>query len=121
MLTLFPHQQHLHAVSVQREEAANERLREQAARIDELEAAVAEDESELRYLKIQLRGIEAQCAGYIPRGADPELDESIRSWKRDWDTLRDKWATRRGTSFASGDESGSFSNVTSPSTTGMRL
>ncbi|KAK2607236.1 hypothetical protein N8I77_005929 [Diaporthe amygdali] len=109
---------HLHAVSVQREEAANERLREQAARIDELEAAVAEDESELRYLKIQLRGIEAQCAGYIPRGADPELDESIRSWKRDWATLRDKWATRRGTSFASGDESGSFSNVTSPSTRG---
>ncbi|KAI3394301.1 hypothetical protein diail_2948 [Diaporthe ilicicola] len=105
---------HLHAISIEREEAAIERLREQAARIDELEAAVAEDESELRYLKIQLRGIEAQCAGYVPKGADPELDESIRSWKRDWATLRERWATRRGTSFVSGDESGTFSNLTSP-------
>lgn len=114
-LTLCPRAtQHLHAVSVEREEAANERLRQQEARIHELEEAVAEDESELRYLKIQLRAIEAQCAGYVPKGADPDLEQSIRFWKRDWAELRDKWAARRGTSFAGGDESGSFSSLTSP-------
>ncbi|KAI7788656.1 hypothetical protein LA080_008546 [Diaporthe eres] len=106
---------HLHAISVEREEAANERLRQQEARIHELEEAVAEDESELRYLKIQLRAIEAQCAGYVPKGAEPELEQSIRFWKRDWAELRDKWAARRGSSFASGDESGTFSSQTSPS------
>lgn len=87
---------------------------EQAARIGELEGAAAEDESELRYLRIQLRGIEAQCLGYIPEGADPELDQSIRSWKEDWTSLRDRWAARKGSSFVSGDESGTFSSSTSP-------
>lgn len=108
-------QQHLHAVSVEREEAANERLQQQEARIHELEEAVAEDESELRYLKIHLRAIEAQCAGYVPKGADPDLEKSIRFWKEDWAELRNKWAVRRGSSFAGGDESGTFSSVTSPS------
>ncbi|ROW06573.1 hypothetical protein VMCG_04339 [Cytospora schulzeri] len=106
---------HIQAVLVDREGAADKLILEQAARIGELEDTVAEDESELRYLKIQLRGIEAQCMGYIPRGADPELDQSIRSWKRDWSSLRDRWATRRGSSFVSGDESSTFSNnSTSP-------
>lgn len=109
-------QQHLHAVSVEREESANERLRQQEARIHELEEAVAEDESELRYLKIQLRAIETQCAGYVPPGADPELEQSIRFWKRDWAELRDKWAARRGTLLPAGeDESGFDSSLTSPS------
>ncbi|KAG8164069.1 hypothetical protein KVR01_005987 [Diaporthe batatas] len=107
---------HLHAVSIEREEAANERLRQQEARIHELEEAVEEDESELRYLKIQLRAIETQCAGYVPPGADPELEQSIRFWKRDWEELRDKWAARRGTLLRGReDESGSFSGLTSPS------
>lgn len=107
---------HLHAVSVEREESANERLRQQEARIHELEEAVEEDESELRYLKIQLRAIETQCAGYVPPGADPDLEQSIRFWKRDWEELRDKWAARRGTLLQGReDESGSFSGLTSPS------
>ncbi|KUI57737.1 hypothetical protein VP1G_05036 [Cytospora mali] len=106
---------HLHAVLIQREGAADKLILEQAGRIGELEDTVAEDESELRYLKIQLRGIEAQCMGYIPKGADPELDLSIRNWKKDWTSLRDRWATRRATSFASGDESSTFSNSASPS------
>lgn len=111
-----PHKQHLHAVSVEREEAANERLRQQEARIHELEEAVEEDESELRYLKIQLRAIETQCAGYVPPGADPELEQSIRFWKRDWEELRDKWAARRGTLLRGReDDLGSFSGLTSPS------
>ena len=66
-------------------------------------------------MKIQLRAIEATCAGYVPKGADPDLEQSIRFWKRDWEELRDKWAVRRGTLLASGDESGTFSNLTSPS------
>ena len=107
-------QQHLHAVSVEREEAYNERLRKQAARIHELEEAVAEDESELRYLKIQLRAIETQCAGYVPPGADPDLEMSIRFWKREWAELRDKWAVRRATLLAGEDESGNISSMTSP-------
>ncbi|KAK7748051.1 hypothetical protein SLS53_001303 [Cytospora paraplurivora] len=107
---------HLHAVLVQREDTTSKLIHEQAARIGELEDTVAEDESELRYLKIQLRGIEAQCLGYLPRGADPELDLSIRNWKKDWTELRDRWSARRGNSFVSGDESGSsFSNLASPS------
>ena len=115
LTTALPATQHLHAVLIQREVAADKLIHEQASRISELEDTVAEDESELRYLKIQLRGIEAQCMGYIPQGADPELDRSIRSWKKDWSSLRDRWSARRGSSFVSGDESSTFSNPTSPS------
>ncbi|ROW03967.1 hypothetical protein VSDG_00823 [Cytospora chrysosperma] len=91
---------HLQAILVEREVAADKLLREQAGRIGELEGAAAEDESELRYLRIQLRAIEAQCLGYVPAGADPELDRSIRSWKDDWSELRGRWAARKGSSFA---------------------
>lgn len=33
--------------------------------------------------------------GYVPKGADPELDESIRRWRQDWAALRNKFSTAR--------------------------
>lgn len=69
----------------------------QAETIDELEAVLADHEADLRHLKVELRAIEAQCMGYVPKGADPELDESIRRWRQDWAALRAKFSstTRR--------------------------
>lgn len=42
--------------------------------------------------------------GYVPKGADPELDESIRRWRQDWAALRDKFAITRKTSGLGGGE-----------------
>lgn len=99
---------------MQREAVANQRLHEQAAAVGDLEEVVADYEAELRHLRLELRAIEAQSLGYVPKGADPALDQSIRNWKDDWRALREKFATRRGSSFLSGDDSSTFSTLASP-------
>ena len=64
------------------------------------EEDLAGQESDLTFLRLQLRSIEVQCAAYIPRDADPALRESIRNWKRDWSDLRTKWTERKARSTA---------------------
>lgn len=73
---------------------ANKRIFEQTTTVTVLEEVLADHEAELRHLNLELRAIEARCMGYLPEGADPELDESIRNWKNDWQSLREKFAVR---------------------------
>lgn len=88
---------------------ANKRVHEKSIIVHELEDVVADNEAELRHLKLELRAIEVRCVEYIPKGADPQLEQSIRNWKQDWQALREKFSSRRGSSFVSGDESSTFS------------
>jgi hypothetical protein len=60
-------------------------------REDDFEA----NQSELKFLRIQLQAIEAQCAQYIPRDEDPELTESILNWKVDWEDIDRRSKARR--------------------------
>lgn len=92
--------QHLHKIFNNRNQLSHQRRLQQqhqaqAEVIDDLEAILADHEADLRHLKVELRAIEAQCMGYVPKGADPELDESIRRWRQDWAALRDKFSSRR--------------------------
>lgn len=93
---------------------ANKWVYEKDVAVGELEDIVADNEAELRHLRLELRAIEVQCMGYVPKGADPELTQSIRNWKDDWQELREKLASRRGSSFVSGDGSSTLSTLTSP-------
>lgn len=111
-LTLYSPPQHLHAILVTREASATKHIAALESRLEDLEDEVAENESELRFLRLQLRAIEVECHQYMPRDADPELAQSIRNWKSDWARLREKMASRRGTSFG---EDSTFSTFTSPS------
>lgn len=90
------------------------RLHETTAALDELTDVVADNEAELRHLRLELRAIEVQCMGYVPEGADPELNRSIRNWKDDWKQLREQFASRRGSLFVPGHESCTVSALTSP-------
>lgn len=54
-----------------------------------------EVEMEILNLQIQLKAIEVQCLGYVPRDADPDLVESIKSWKSEWSALRRKRAREK--------------------------
>lgn len=47
-------------------------------------------ESEVTFLRLQLRGIEVRYRTYVPVDADPELDECIENWKADWVALQAK-------------------------------
>ncbi|CAK7198915.1 hypothetical protein SEUCBS139899_001583 [Sporothrix eucalyptigena] len=66
--------------------------------------------SELSFLRLQLRGIEARCQSYIPADADPELAESIENWKADWSALRAKVNEERRSTTASMTASMSLHN-----------
>jgi hypothetical protein len=60
-------------------------------REDDFEA----NQSELKFLRIQLKAIEAQCAQYIPRDEDPDLTQSILNWKVDWEDIDRRSKARR--------------------------
>lgn len=51
------------------------------------------NQSELKYLKIQLKAIEAQCN--FPRNEDPELTQAIKNWKIDWEDIDRRSKARR--------------------------
>lgn len=53
------------------------------------------NQSELKFLRIQLQAIEAQCAQYIPQDEDQELSRSIMNWKIDWEDIDRKSKARR--------------------------
>lgn len=64
-------------------------------RADDSEERLDEMDSELSFLRLQLRGIEVQCRSYIPKNANPELEESIANWKADWAALRGRVGDER--------------------------
>lgn len=88
-----------------------------AAAGQEFENVVADNEAELRHLRLELHAIEVQSMSYVPKDADPYLEQSIRNWKEDWHALREKYAVRRGSSFVAGADNDSgtvYSLLASP-------
>lgn len=53
------------------------------------------NQSELKFLRIQLQAIEAQCSPFIPQDEDQELSESITNWKIDWEDINRRARARR--------------------------
>lgn len=78
-----------------RAERAAERILLLEYRIAEMEDDFEANQSELKYLRIQLKAIEAQCSEYIPRQEDPELTEAIKNWKVDWEDIDRRSKARR--------------------------
>ncbi|KAK3321008.1 hypothetical protein B0T19DRAFT_403603 [Cercophora scortea] len=86
---------HLHAMLVDRAEAAAARILELEKVVFDLEDEVSGNESELRHLRLELRAVEALCNTLLPSDVDPDLVESIQNWKSDWQRLRDKMSARK--------------------------
>ena len=59
------------------------------------EQDVIDDESELTYLKLQLRIIEVQTLPYWPRKDQDQLAAGIERWKRDWADVDGRYRERR--------------------------
>lgn len=64
-----------------------------------------EGEMEILNLQIQLKAIEVQCLNYVPKDADPELLDSIETWKSEWSALKRKRARKKGEELAGNSES----------------
>lgn len=91
--------QHIHAILIEREQLAHQRLQQAAAvaaaqHQQQVAQIVAHHETELSHLRLDLRAIEAQCMAYVPADAHPELDASIHNWKDNWTRRRELCAAR---------------------------
>lgn len=59
------------------------------------DADLEASQSELTFLRLQLRALEVQCSAYIPFGADEDLSESIKNWKLEWADIDQRTKARR--------------------------
>ncbi|KAI0137277.1 hypothetical protein BJ170DRAFT_51772 [Xylariales sp. AK1849] len=83
-------QEHIHDLLITRVERAAQRIIYLEGRVKELEKERNEGEMDILNLQIQLKAIEVQCLSYVPKDADPELLDSIETWKAEWSALKRK-------------------------------
>ncbi|KAK3315336.1 hypothetical protein B0H66DRAFT_342030 [Apodospora peruviana] len=86
---------HLHALLVERAEAAAGRIVELERDVVDLEEETNSNDSELKHLRLRLRAVETLCHEFVADAADPDLVQSIEQWKADWMKLREKMSLRR--------------------------
>ncbi|KAI9049914.1 hypothetical protein LZ554_006061 [Drepanopeziza brunnea f. sp. 'monogermtubi'] len=85
----------IHDLLVNQNEKAAEHTLMLEYRIAEMEDDFQSNQSELKFLRIQLQSIQAQCVGCIHLHEDQELDESIMNWKTDWENINRRARGRR--------------------------
>ncbi|PVH84567.1 hypothetical protein DL98DRAFT_411042 [Cadophora sp. DSE1049] len=86
----------IHDLLVARAERAAERILVLEYRIAEMDDDYQANQSELKFLRIQLQAIQVQCTNCIHRhDDDPELTDSIMNWKIDWENINRRAKARR--------------------------
>ncbi|MCJ1426223.1 hypothetical protein MMC29_004126 [Sticta canariensis] len=86
---------HLHDMATQKSENEAKKIYQLRTQVDELEKDIADDESELSYLKLQLRIIEIQTLPYVPKDDQDSLAAGIQRWKLDWAEVDKRYRKRR--------------------------
>ncbi|KAI1846451.1 hypothetical protein JX266_007348 [Neoarthrinium moseri] len=94
------HRQHIHDLLITRAERAAQRIIYLEGRVQELENERNEGEMDILNLQIQMKAIEVQCLGHLPKDADPELLDSIETWKAEWSAVKRKRARKKGEELA---------------------
>jgi len=75
----------------------------------------AASQSDLRFLRIQLQAIEAQSAQYILADQDPDLAQSIKNWKAEWEMIDKRTKERKEKLRFSTDSTYSHSHISTNS------
>jgi len=86
---------HVHDLLITRAEKAAERILSLEGHIKELEEDFEANQSELRFMRIQVQAVQVQCAQYLPQNEDVELTQSIMNWKIDWEDIDQRSKARR--------------------------
>ncbi|KAK4252025.1 hypothetical protein C7999DRAFT_37014 [Corynascus novoguineensis] len=88
---------HLHALLIDRAEAAASRILDLEKEVCDLEDDILANESELRHLRLKMRAVETLCheSVVVHRPVDPDLVRSIENWKADWVLVRDRLLERK--------------------------
>ncbi|KAH8811763.1 hypothetical protein F5884DRAFT_855099 [Xylogone sp. PMI_703] len=92
--------QHIHGLLIDRAQRAADRILYLEQRLADLEDNLEENQSELKYLRIQMQAIEVQCSPYLDPSEDEDLSQSIQNWKQDWETIDKRWKNRKKTAGA---------------------
>ncbi|OBT63971.1 hypothetical protein VE03_06004 [Pseudogymnoascus sp. 23342-1-I1] len=87
--------EHIHDLLVLRAEKAAQRVIELEDHVSELDADYASTESELNFLRLQLRALEVQGLDYVQFNDDEELTQSILNWKQQWADVEQRTKARR--------------------------
>ena len=106
--------QHLHNIAIAKAEQGVEEIVQLEQSIEHLQANcfcrgkntaltlsvnreqdITDDESELTYLKLQLRMLEIEAAPYLSTREHDSLAEGIRRWKLDWADVDSRFRMRR--------------------------
>jgi hypothetical protein len=86
---------HIHSLLITRAETAAQRIISLESAIKDIDADLEATQSELSFLRLQMRALEVQGMQYIPFNADEELSESIKNWKLDWADIDQRTRARR--------------------------
>jgi len=86
---------HLHSIVIAKAEQGEEMIMQLETNIENLETDIADDQSELTYLKLKLRILEIQGLPYIPINRRDDLAEGIDRWKLDWADVDSQFGARR--------------------------
>ncbi|KFY70306.1 hypothetical protein V499_09280 [Pseudogymnoascus sp. VKM F-103] len=87
--------EHIHDLLVVRAEKAAQRVIELEDHVSELDADYESTESELNFLRVQLRALEVQGLDYVQFNDDEELTQSIINWKQQWADVEQRTKARR--------------------------
>ncbi|KFY10006.1 hypothetical protein V491_07842, partial [Pseudogymnoascus sp. VKM F-3775] len=82
-------------VAVVRAEKAARRVIDLEGHVSELDADYESTESELNFLRLQLRALEVQGLDYVQFNDDEELTQSINNWKQQWADVEQRTKARR--------------------------
>ncbi|KAL2891358.1 hypothetical protein HOO65_010716 [Ceratocystis lukuohia] len=103
---------HIQTILVERAERAAQRILFLQGRVTHLENELHENDSELAYLRICLKGIEVQ----VPRdNIDPELYQSIQYFKDDWAQLKKKRIAQKAADMQAYEQTPRPSSLAPPS------
>ncbi|KAI9760243.1 MAG: hypothetical protein M4579_001756 [Chaenotheca gracillima] len=86
---------HVHDITVVKFEKAAQKIIQLDSEVKRVEAELEADESEMTYLKLQLKALEIQALRYIPATDDEGLREGIERWKLDWADVSKRLDARR--------------------------
>jgi len=104
---------HIHGLLCEGLSKMAERIIYLEKEVTQLHAEFEANQSELSFLKLQMRAVEVQSLRYVPVDADRELAESIMKWKLDWARIDERTRSplrRRFTKSIGASDDGNTTN-----------
>ncbi|KAI9822796.1 MAG: hypothetical protein M1832_003029 [Thelocarpon impressellum] len=98
---------HVNDVTIMKVEIAAQMIWRLRGEVEQLKSDLSADQSELMFLKLQLKTVEVQALAYIP-AEDKDLTAGIQRWKLDWADIDQRIESRARRREQQGHDTGSI-------------